>query len=335
MARFFYDGVELPYDIPPAQIAPAKVGLVTSIGQCDKSCEHLKRKVQTFRYGIRPRPLGALSVETHRDERFGDRWCAACGFTGCGLGGKRMTTAVEGMLDLPTNAAAFRRGLASAPRSVLAYVVFATYLGIGALAHDYHFSLIWLGAATLLIWAGPAQVILITTLGSGATPVQAAIAVALSAIRLFPMVVSVLPMVRDKNSRLLHLVLPAHFTAVTFWVESFRLLPHVPRERRIAFADGFGMALISGCVLSSFVGYYMARELPDFLGAGVLFLTPIAFLLSTASNSRRLEDWLALGLGLIFTPLAALAHTGLDILVGGLAAGTLSYAIRRLRGRTP
>ena len=79
---------------------------------------------------------------------------------------------------------------------MLTLVLFATYLGIGALAHDTHFSLGWALASTLLVWAGPAQIILISMLGSGATAVQAAIAVTVSAIRLFPMVVSVLPMLR-------------------------------------------------------------------------------------------------------------------------------------------
>ena len=84
----------------------------------------------------------------------------------------------------------------SVTSTVLTLVLFATYLGIGALAHDTHFSLGWVLASTLFVWAGPAQIILISTLGSGATVVQAAIAVTVSAIRLFPMVVSVLPMMR-------------------------------------------------------------------------------------------------------------------------------------------
>src|SRR5215475_3532399 len=86
---------------------------------------------------------------------------------------------------------AFAWGMSAVTSTVLSLVLFATYLGIGALAHDTHFSLLWALASTLLIWAGPAQIILITTLGSGATIVQSAIAVTVSAIRLFPMVVSV------------------------------------------------------------------------------------------------------------------------------------------------
>ena len=43
-----------------------------------------------------------------------------------------------------------------------------------------------------------------------------------------------------------HLILAAHFIAVTLWVECFRLLPQVPRERRIAFIHGLGIGLRHG-----------------------------------------------------------------------------------------
>src|SRR4030081_3650929 len=105
---------------------------------------------------------------------------------------------------------AFAWGLRSVASTVLTPVLFATYLGIGALAHDTHFSLGWALASTLLIWAGPAQIILISTLASGATVVQAAIAVTVSGIRLFPMVVSVLPMLRTAANKRCHLLLASH-----------------------------------------------------------------------------------------------------------------------------
>src|SRR5436309_15917875 len=110
---------------------------------------------------------------------------------------------------------AFAWGVRSVASTVLTLVLFATYLGIGALAHDTHFSLGWVLASTALVWAGPAQIILISTLGSGATVVEAAIAVTVSAIRLFPMVVSVLPMIRTSEIKRRHLALVTHFIAVT------------------------------------------------------------------------------------------------------------------------
>ena len=146
---------------------------------------------------------------------------------------------------------AFAWGVRSVGSTILTLVLFATYLGIGALAHDTQFRLGWTLASTALVWAGPAQIILVSTLGSGATILEAAIAVAVSAIRLFPMVVSVLPMMRTPETKRRHLILVAHLTAVTLWVECFRLCPKVPRERRIAFIHGLGCGLISACLVAN------------------------------------------------------------------------------------
>jgi predicted branched-subunit amino acid permease len=228
---------------------------------------------------------------------------------------------------------AFAWGLSAVTSTVLSLVLFATYLGIGALAHDTHFSLGWVLASTLLVWAGPAQIILITTLGSGATAVQAAIAVTLSAIRLFPMVVSVLPMLRTPQTRRRHLALVAHFIAITLWVECYRLLPKVPRERRIAFTQGLGSGLVIVCLIATTVGYELASKLPPLFAAGILLLTPLAFLLSTARNCTQLSDMLALGLGLVLYPLVAMFHTGVDILISGVAAGTIAFGAHWWRGR--
>jgi predicted branched-subunit amino acid permease len=221
----------------------------------------------------------------------------------------------------------------SVTSTVLTLVLFATYLGIGALAHDSHFSLGWVLASTALVWAGPAQIILISTLGSGATAVQAAVAVTLSAIRLFPMVVSVLPTVRSPDTKRRQLILVTHFIAVTLWVECVRLLPQVPRGRRIAFTHGLGFGLLSVCLVATALGYGLAARLPELFGAAILLLTPLAFLLSTARNCRQLVDAVALVLGLALLPLVSLLHTGLDILISGACAGTIAYAVHWWRER--
>jgi predicted branched-subunit amino acid permease len=228
---------------------------------------------------------------------------------------------------------AFAWGVWSAAHTVLALVLFATYLGIGALAHDTGFSLGWVLASTVFVWAGPAQIILISTLASGATVLQAAIAVTVSAIRLFPMVVSVLPMLRTPQTKRRQLVLAAHFIAVTLWVECFRLLPQVPRERRIAFTHGLGVGLLSICLVATTIGYGLAANLPQLFAAAILLLTPLAFLLSTARNCRQLADILALVLGLALYPLAAMLHSGVDILISGVSAGSIAYGVHWWRAR--
>lgn len=228
---------------------------------------------------------------------------------------------------------AFAWGARSVGATVMTPVLFATYLGIGALAHDTHFSLAWTLASTAFVWAGPAQIIIITTLGSGATILQSAIAVTVSAIRLFPMVVSVLPMMRTPQTKRRHLILVAHLTAVTLWVECFRFLPQVPRDRRIAFIHGLGCGLVGICLVANTIGYTLAANLSPFLAAGILMLTPLAFLFSTARNCRELADVIALGLGLALYPLASLLDSGVDILVSGVVAGTIAYGVHRARVR--
>lgn len=214
--------------------------------------------------------------------------------------------------------------------AVMSYVLAATFMGIGALAHDSGLSLGWVMLSTALIWAGPAQLILISTLASGASLVQAALAVTLSAIRLLPMVVSLLPLLRHRDTKTIELALPAHLTAVTFWIESLRTIPHVPRERRIAFCNGFGFGLVIVTTISTAFGHVLSDRLPPQLSSGILMLTPVVFLLSMVESANTLRDWMALVLGLITMPLVMLLNTGVDLLIVGLGAGSLAYGASRL-----
>ena len=216
----------------------------------------------------------------------------------------------------------------SVTSTVLALVLFATYIGIGALAHDTHFSLGWVLASTLFVWAGPAQIILISTLGSGATVVQAAIAVTVSAIRLFPMVVSVLPMMRTPQTKRRQLVLATHFIAVTLWVECFRLLPQVPRERRIAFIHGLGTGLVSVSLDGDHDRLRSRRQSPGTVrrrdpavdAAGVSALDRAQLPAACRRAGAGAWAWRCIRSWRMF-------HTGVDILISGVSAGTIAYAV--------
>jgi predicted branched-subunit amino acid permease len=228
----------------------------------------------------------------------------------------------------------FLAGFQAAWRSVFSYVLFGTFVGIGALGHDFGFSLGWILLSTVLIWAGPAQVVLISTLGSGGSVIEAAIAVSLSSVRLLPMVVALLPLLRTEKTRTRDLILPAHFTAISMWVESLRLLPGIARERRIPFCNGLASGLLASAVLASGIGFYLAGSLPRVFAAALLFLTPMSFLVSVVRNSRILVDRLAFALGLVLGPLLAAMAVDLDLLWSGIIGGTLAYLAHRLREAT-
>ena len=69
------------------------------------------------------------------------------------------------------------------------------------------------------------------------------------------------------------------------------------------------------------------------VATAILMLTPLAFLLSTARNCKQLSDILALALGIALYPLVAVFHTGVDILISGVAAGTIAYGAHWWRAR--
>jgi predicted branched-subunit amino acid permease len=230
-----------------------------------------------------------------------------------------------------STSAAFFVGVKTALTSVFFLVIGGTYIGIGALAHDFGFASWWLAFSTVLVWAGPAQVILITALGSGAALPEAAVAVSLSGIRLFPMVVALLPLLRRESTRLRDLLLPTHFTSASMWVESMRLLPAIPRECRIAFCNGMSAGFMGTATSAGFLGYYLAAELPPLFAGALLFLTPMSFLVSTARNARLMMDKVALVLGLVVGTVLTATHVQLDLLWTGVGGGTLAYVVHHLR----
>ena len=187
--------------------------------------------------------------------------------------------------------------------------------------------------STALQWAGPAQVILVTGLGPGTALIETAVAVSLSSVRLFPIVVALIPVVRQQTTRFWQLLIPVHFMAISVWIESMRAAPTLARDQRIAFCNGVGLTLLSIGVVFTAVGHTIQALLPAIFAAGAMFMTPISFLVSAARNARLLLDKLALGLGLAIGPVLALSKVDFDLLWTGVIAGTLAYAAHRVQRR--
>lgn len=211
-------------------------------------------------------------------------------------------------------------------------VLMCSLVGVGGLARDVGFPM-WAGVlSTVLLWAGPAQVLLFGSLAAGQSLAAIAITVSLSSIRFFPMVVSLLPLLRGPGVGTGKLLMAAHFVAVTAWTEGRRLLPHQPAEERWPFFIGFSSMVMLAASFATGAGYYLIGALPPSLAAALLFTTPMFFTLSLAAGSRTPADWTALSLGFALAPAAAsLAGQDFDLLLVGLAGGTAAYLVHRLR----
>lgn len=223
----------------------------------------------------------------------------------------------------------FARGMLGAV-SVPGCVLVAAFVGFGGLMHDVGFPI---GAgllSTLLIWALPAQVILVGGLAAGASLPALAVAVCLSGVRLLPMVVSLMPLMRGRRPNLVSEMLCAHFVAVTMWVEGMRLLPKVTSEGRPAYAIGLGVGLTAMSCLGTAVGFYLTNALPGPLAVALLLLTPISFTILLVRNARAAVDWFAIGFGAALSPLVANSPGGLDLFWSGVGGGTLAFFAARL-----
>lgn len=202
-------------------------------------------------------------------------------------------------------------------------------IGFGGLCRGVDFPL---GAALLsivLVWALPAQVLLVGGYAAGNAAPVIALAVGLSSVRLFPMAAALVPYVRGQRTGIGAQLLAAHFVAVTAWVEGMRRLPKLPREVRLPYFLGLGSLLIMASVVSTLIGFQLASALPSWLAAGLLFLTPLSFLIQLSNNARDLVDRLALVLGLVLAPFIAEIGGRLDLLWTGLIGGGVAWVVHR------
>jgi predicted branched-subunit amino acid permease len=212
-----------------------------------------------------------------------------------------------------------------------------SFVGFGSLAHDIGWPL-WVTLVSVpLIWALPAQVILIGGLASGSV-IGALAAVSFSSIRLLPMVTSFLPVMRGPGQSRLHAFYAGHFVAQTLWVEGFRHLPAMPREHRGRFVIIFAHTLVIISCTGTLIGYLATGVLPAAVAVGLVFLSPCYFLYSLEGNARRLEERLAIIAGLVVGPPLVVLAPGFDLLLAGLIGGTAAFAAAKLierRRRAP
>jgi predicted branched-subunit amino acid permease len=225
---------------------------------------------------------------------------------------------------------AFARGL-SVLVSVPALLLSSAGVGFGALARDGGLSIWHTAFITGSMFALPNQVLLVDQLARNETLLAAAFAVALAALRLLPMTVTITPFLQAGQRRPLLRVLAVHFVAVSPWVEAQRRLPAFPVEARLYGYLGVGLGFWCAMMSGTVAGYALAGSVPTAVSATLLFLTPIYFLLSLLATSRNRMDLVAIALGCGLAPVLYLVVPGFDLLATGLIGGTVAFLVRERR----
>lgn len=184
-----------------------------------------------------------------------------------------------------------------------------------------------------VVWALPAKVVLVGAILSGASLPAAAFAVALSSIRLTPMVVALVPEMKTERTPRWVLYGLSHFVAVTSWVLAMEQLRGVPRDMRTSYYAGLGGTLVLANMILVGIVYVLADSLPPIVMAALLLLTPIYFLTSLWGSARERAAHVAMVLGMVGGPLAHLAAPGFDLLIAGLVGGIVAFAWHKRAGK--
>jgi predicted branched-subunit amino acid permease len=217
--------------------------------------------------------------------------------------------------------------------SVPGLILCTAHIGFAGLAQEAGITMAQAIFMVPVIWALPGMVVLLGAVLSGAGLFAAAFAVALSSVRLSPMVVALVPELRGTRTRKLTLYFLAHFVAVTSWVIAMETLRTVPRDLRTSYYAGLGSILIAVNMVVVAVVYILAPTLPPAVLAGLFLLTPMYFLTSLWGSARERAAHVAMVLGMVLGPLLHLVVPGFDLLGAGFIGGGLAYAFHLIRDR--
>ena len=229
-------------------------------------------------------------------------------------------------------AAWFWRGVRTS-FSLPGLILCSAFVGFAGLAREAGLSVYEAVFMVAVIWALPAKVVLVGAIMAGNSLPAAAFAVALSSVRLTPMVVALVPEVRAAGTRKWVLYALSHFVAVTSWVLAMAQLRNVPRQARTAWYAGLGSTLVLLNMVVVAVVYLIAGQLPPIASAALLLLTPIYFLTSMWGSARERAGYVAMILGLGLGPVAHILVPGFDLLAAGLTGGLLAFGYHRWAGR--
>lgn len=217
--------------------------------------------------------------------------------------------------------------------SLPALILMSAFVGFAGLAREAGLTLAQTVFMTAVVWALPAKVVLVGAIIAGNSLAAATFAVALSSVRLTPMVVALVPELRGARTRRWVLYALSHFVAVTSWVMAMQTLRDVPRDMRTAYYLGLGSTLVLVNMLVVTVVFMLIGDLPAWLVAALFLLTPMYFLTSLWGSAREKAGQAAMLFGLVLGPVFHLILPGFELLAAGVVGGTGAWLLHRLAWR--
>ena len=209
----------------------------------------------------------------------------------------------------------------------------ACFVALGALLKDAGFNLQQSAASSLFTYALPGQLVMAESLLVGASIVNIFIAVWLVNFRLYPMTVSLFPLLEHKTQPKWKYYLSCHFLAVTSWLIAKDSYKKIDKKHRIDFWIGIGIGTWSTAILMTVLGYLSADYLNKDMLIGLAIVNPVYFFCIMIGAMKNLSISIAVIGGTILGPLIYLASTEWALLFAGLIGGTVAFLFGEKNGK--
>ena len=200
-----------------------------------------------------------------------------------------------------------------------------SFLAIGALLKNIGFNFQQSFFSTFFTYALPGQLVMAESFLVGASLVNIFIGVWLVNARLFPMAVSMFPLLKSKKQPKWKYYVSCHFLAVSSWLIMKKDYRKINLDNRIDFWMGIGTATWSIAIFSTILGYLVSDYLSKDMMIGLAIVNPIYFFCMLLGTMKNIAIGTSVILGTILGPLFYLVSPEWCILYGGVAAGIIAF----------
>ena len=201
------------------------------------------------------------------------------------------------------------------------------FIAIGALLKNIGFNIQESIFSTMLIYALPGSLVMAESILIGASLLSIFFAVWFVNARLYPMAVSLFPLMMDKSQPKWKYYLSCHFIAVSAWLIMKSNYEKIEKKDRVDFWIGIGTATWSVAVASTILGFYLSDYLNKDMLMGLAILNPIYFTCMMVGAMKTIQVSLSVILGAILGPVFYFFSPEWSILLGGLVAGSIAYLV--------
>jgi len=165
----------------------------------------------------------------------------------------------------------------------------------------------------------------------GASLINIFLAVWLVNTRLYPMTVSLMPLLLHKSQPRWKYYLSCHFIAVSAWLIMKGNYQSIGKKHRIDFWIGIGTGTWLIAIVSTIIGFLASDYLNKDMMIGLAIVNPVYFMCMMVGEMKNLQINLSIILGAILGPAFFFISPEWSILYGGVLAGTVAYFIGELK----